>query len=101
MIAISHCTHIGHRVVATGRSDAQKLHMRVSLHRLKDLFQCWDGNVLQHRQRFGSQPGSEYLCKLFLSFSYIKETNVCFCLLFFAFITPFVLINYFKKNSKK
>lgn len=46
-----HCTHVGHRVVAAGRSDAQKLHVRVSLHRLKDLFQCWDGNVLQHRQK--------------------------------------------------
>lgn len=41
--------HVGHRVVAAGGSDAQKLHMGVSLHGLKDLLQRRDGNVLQQQ----------------------------------------------------
>lgn len=47
VIIILYGTHIGHRVIATGCSNTQELHMRVSLHCFKDLFQCWDGNVLR------------------------------------------------------
>lgn len=41
--------HVGHRVVAAGGGDAQKLYVRVSLHGLEDLLQRWDGNVLQRQ----------------------------------------------------
>ena len=42
-------TYIGHRVIATSSSNAQCLHRRVLFHRLKDLFQCGNGYVLNKK----------------------------------------------------
>lgn len=44
-------TYIGHGVVTARPSDAEAYHLCVTLHSLKNLFQSWDGNVLQqHKQ---------------------------------------------------